>query len=148
MKKFAILVTMAALLVSCSESPESVLDKELSSVEKIAHSLAGDDSLSEKREVIKDEIDDMKDLVKDVRSMKSNEEEFIKAHVKLLQHEKLYAPVLAAYEFSAKEKNKELSKELFEYVMLIGEIEAEMAKSCGIKPEEADGVGKMLNMFK
>lgn len=68
MKKSIILLTMAALLVSCGKTPKSVMKSVSDSQMRVAEALVSEDSDREKEDVIDDEINDMKDLRKDVRS--------------------------------------------------------------------------------
>lgn len=144
MKKIALLSMLFALLVSCGESPESALKKELASVKNIAVALNNCDSYDDVESQIKEETQKMKELCEDVRAMKKyTEEDFMKAHVQACQQdENIYAVPLLIYAVDkqvakckddpeqAEKLGKKVAEPLMEYACQLLAVEVELGKSC------------------
>lgn len=132
MKKSVLLLMAASLLVSCGKSPKDIINAADDSTERIVNILAGDDSLRDKDEAVKEEIERMKDLRQDARSLSSTPEKYSRAiaEVRCKRPEEFDARETAYRFYSSKINDEELSKSLKEYDSVLEEVWHELYKSC------------------
>lgn len=121
----------ASLLVSCGKSPKDIINATADSSERIVNILAGDDSLRDKDEAVKEEIERMKDLRQDARSLSSTPEKYFRAIAEVsCKRPELSACATAYRYYSSKINDEELSKSLKEYDSVREEVSHELYKSC------------------
>lgn len=132
MKKFVLLM-IAALLVSCGDSPKSILDECSASKARVAESLGSKDSRAEKEDVIKEEIERMRELTSAARAVKATPEEYFSDEYDHRHSEDaIYAERLYLYYTVVSEK-QDFSSLLAKYNKQIAEVESELKRSCEVK---------------
>lgn len=137
MKKLAFAVLVSAMLVSCGNSPKSILSDVAKSQYRVAEKLCSDSSAGEMEDVLDEEIEKMKDLYDEARDVSGTPLDYFRASCETQQSEDCRVAESMARGARGKIKDAKVLKKWMEFGEKCDKVDRELKIACKVAEKDS-----------